>query len=95
MASAEKNLTIINELGLHVRPAGMMVKVANRFKSKIILEKDEDRVDAKSIMGVMMLGASKGSIIRVHAEGEDAEEAVRALEELFENGFGELESCGG
>lgn len=92
MAVVTKDVKVVNELGLHVRPAGAIVKVSNRFKSKITLQKDEDIVDAKSIMGVMMLAAETGSTIKIVADGNDAEDAVQALATLFEEGFGELGS---
>lgn len=82
---------VVNELGLHVRPAGNLVKLANRYKSKIILSKDGESVDAKSIMGVMMLGAEKGSTVHIEVDGDDAEEAANAIVELFTQGFGEMD----
>ena len=82
-------LEIINELGIHARSAAMFVRVANKFKSDIFVEKDGERVNGKSIMGIMMLAAGKGLKITVTAEGYDAEDAVNALEELVSNGFGE------
>ncbi len=90
MSIVAKEVKVINELGLHVRPAGAIVKVANRFKSKIILQKDNESVDAKSIMGVMMLAAERGSTVRITADGEDAESAVESLVALFNEGFGEM-----
>jgi phosphocarrier protein len=92
MAVVSRELVVINELGLHVRPAGTLVKLANRFKSHISIQRDDDTVDAKSIMGVMMLGASKGTTLQVTADGEDADEAIASIQALFENGFGELEA---
>jgi phosphocarrier protein HPr len=90
MSIATREVKVINELGLHVRPAGAIVKVANRFKSKIVLQKDDESVDAKSIMGVMMLAAEMGSIVKITADGEDAESAVESLVTLFNEGFGEM-----
>lgn len=84
-----KEIVIQNELGLHARPAAMLVKVANQFPCEIFLEKDGEQVNGKSIMGVMMLAASKGSKVKVIAKGENAESAVSALEELFIKKFGE------
>lgn len=86
---AVKELVIQNELGLHARPAAMLVKVANQFHSEIFLEKDGEQVNGKSIMGVMMLAASKGSKVKLIAKGEDARSAVDALEDLFMKKFGE------
>lgn len=86
---AIKELVIQNELGLHARPAAMFVKVANSFNSEIFLEKEGEQVNGKSIMGVMMLAASKGAKVKLIAKGQDAHSAVNALEELFVNKFGE------
>jgi phosphocarrier protein len=88
-SQAIKELVIQNELGLHARPAAMFVKVANSFNSEIFLEKDGEQVNGKSIMGVMMLAASKGAKVKLIAKGKDADSAVNALEELFINKFGE------
>ena len=82
---------IINELGLHARPAAMLVKTANQFKSDIIITKvtDGETVNGKSIMGVMMLAASKGTKLVIHAEGDDSEQAVEALDKVILSKFGE------
>ena len=85
----EKNLTVINETGLHARPAGMFVKGASGFKSNIEIEANGRKVNAKSIMGVMSLGLSKGTEFTLIANGEDEEQAVAALAEMVESGFGE------
>jgi len=85
----EKELTIINELGMHARAATRFVQVANRFRSDIDVEKDGQEVNGKSIMGVLMLVAAQGTRIKVRARGDDAEEAVAALEDLVKNKFGE------
>ncbi|MCX7918892.1 MAG: HPr family phosphocarrier protein [bacterium] len=90
MAKVSRPVKVLNELGLHLRPAGILVKVANRYKSEITLEKDGEKVNAKSIMGVMMLGAEPNSTVVISAEGDDAEAAVAALEELFTTQFAEL-----
>ena len=92
MGVVSREVKVVNELGLHVRPAGNIVKVANRYKARITLQKDGDIVDGKSIMGVMMLGAEMGSMVKITADGEDAEEALQALVTLFEEGFGEMGS---
>lgn len=84
-----KEVIVQNTLGLHARPAAMIVKVANQFKSEIFLEKDGEKINGKSIMGVMMLAASKGSKVKLMAKGDDAEEAVNALEAVFLKKFGE------
>ncbi len=87
--SAEKRLSIINELGLHARAAALFVKTANKFESDIQVERDGIEVNGKSIMGVLMLKAAQGTYIDVRAVGEDAESALAALEELVANRFGE------
>jgi phosphotransferase system HPr (HPr) family protein len=81
----EKEITIKNESGLHARPAAIIVQKANAFNSDIFLEKDEDRVNAKSIMGVMMLAAAFGATVRVIAEGADEEKAVETIAALLES----------
>ncbi|TET81810.1 HPr family phosphocarrier protein, partial [candidate division TA06 bacterium] len=70
----ERKVKIINKLGLHARPAAMLVKTAGKYKSEVTLSKDDMEVNAKSIMGVMMLAAEKGSIVTIRAEGEDEAE---------------------
>ena len=85
----EKKIQITNRLGLHARPAVLVVQLANKFKSEIKLEKEGVEVNAKSIMGVMMLAAEKGSFLLVKAEGEDEKEATEKLAELFDSKFGE------
>lgn len=82
--------TVLNEAGLHARPAGMLVKEAAKFKSSIELEGANKKVNAKSIMTVMALGLSKGTEVTLHIDGPDEEAAKDALVALFENGFGEL-----
>ncbi len=79
----------MNELGIHARPAAMLVKLANKFMSEIVVEKGSEQVNGKSIMGIMMLAAGKGSRIKISAIGEDAPAAVRDIEELIQNKFGE------
>lgn len=80
-------LTIPNEEGLHARPAAKFVKLANQFSSDIWVEKEDEEINGKSIMGLMMLAAAKGSVIRVSAEGEDAETALERISELVNSGF--------
>lgn len=80
-------LTIPNEEGLHARPAAKFVKLANQFSSDIWVEKEDEEINGKSIMGLMMLAAAKGSVIRVSAEGEDAETALDRISELVNSGF--------
>ena len=85
-----KRIVVIkNTLGLHARPAALFVQLANKFQSEIFVEKKEQKVNGKSIMGIMTLAAGKGQKIAIIANGNDAEEAVKALEELLKNKFGE------
>ena len=79
----------MNTLGLHARAAASFVKIANRFQSDITVVKDESSVNGKSIMGVLMLAASKDSTISITAKGDDAKEAIEALRKLIEEKFGE------
>jgi phosphocarrier protein len=85
----ERQATIVNQEGLHARPAARIVRLASTFESEIELAKDGLEVNGKSIMGVMMLAAECGSSITIRAKGADAEQAVQALAELVESGFGE------
>lgn len=84
-----KELIIKNRLGLHARAAAQLVKTANRFRAEIIIEKDGMEVNGKSIMGLLMLAAPKGSLLVVKASGEDAEAAVTEIGKLVDDGFGE------
>lgn len=88
---ASRDIEIINKLGMHARAAAKFVKLATSFDSNIDIQKDSRRVNAKSIMGVMMLAASKGSTITIHADGSDAEKSLDALEQLINNRFDEDE----
>ena len=85
-----KNLTILNKLGLHARAAAKLVALSNNFKSEIILVKDNKSADARSIMKLLMLSASKGSVLQVKITGKDQEEAMGSIEKLFLNGFDEV-----
>ena len=85
-----KELTISNKLGIHARPAAQFVKMASKFEADIRVEKDGEEVDGKSIMGLMMLAAGHGSVVNVVAEGTDAEDALRALEDLVVRNFEEI-----
>src|SRR5512137_2433681 len=80
-----QTFTIKNRLGLHARAAALLVKTANRFTSEITIEKDGQEVNGKSIMGILMLAASKGSKITLKAEGKDAAEAIQILGALIQN----------
>ena len=86
---AEQKLQITNELGMHARAATKFVQTANKFGATITVEKDGQSVNGKSIMGVLMLVAAKGSWITVRAEGADAAEALEALTALVKDKFGE------
>ncbi|MBI5375123.1 MAG: HPr family phosphocarrier protein [Candidatus Schekmanbacteria bacterium] len=82
-------LIIRNKLGLHARAAATLVKLTNKFSSKIEIEKDGQSINGKSIMGVMMLAAAKGNSVTVTATGTDSESAISAIQELVHNKFGE------
>ena len=84
-------LTIRNAVGLHARPASLFVQEANKFASEITVILGEDQGDAKSILDLLLLGASQGATITVRAEGPDAESALQALESLHARNFGEKE----
>jgi phosphocarrier protein len=85
----EKIITIVNRAGIHARPAAFLVQTTKNFSSEIYFEKDTDRINAKSIMGIITLGASYGTKIKIIAEGQDEKEAVDALIRLFETKFEE------
>jgi phosphocarrier protein HPr len=87
----EQTFTIINKLGLHARAAAKFVTTSSQFESEIHVYRNERMVNGKSIMGVMMLAASKGTQIRVTADGSDAEQALTDIEALINNYFGEGE----
>lgn len=87
----KKELLIENKLGLHARAAAQIVKSASAYASKIVLSKDNLDVDGKSIMGIMMLAAAKGSTVLVRVQGDDEDAALDGLERLFRNKFGEKE----
>lgn len=84
-----KDLLVSNKLGIHARPAAMFVKTANRFSCDIFVEKDGEKVNGKSIMGLMMLAAGPGSRLTVHAQGQDAQQALTELEGLIQRKFDE------
>ena len=91
MPSLTAQLKIQNRLGLHARPAAMLVQTTNKFKSEILIKKNDMEVNAKSILGIMMLAAEYGSSLVLTVSGEDAEQAVQAVTELFERKFDEQE----
>jgi phosphocarrier protein HPr len=82
-------VTISNRAGIHARPAAMLVQTANKFNSEIYFEKDSERINGKSIMGIITLGATYQSELNIIAEGDDEQQAVTALAELFERKFEE------
>ena len=84
-----KEATVNNQVGLHARPATFFIQKANEFKSSIWVEKDERRVNAKSLLGVLSLGIVGGTTIRIIADGADEEQAVNGLVKLVESGFSE------
>ncbi|MCF7929428.1 MAG: HPr family phosphocarrier protein [Spirochaetales bacterium] len=85
----EKEVTIKNRAGIHARPAALLVQTTNQFSSNIFFEKDSERINGKSIMGIITLGAGYNTTLKVVAEGEDEQEAVDAVAKLFENRFEE------
>ena len=86
---AEKEITIVNRLGLHARPAALFVKVASRFRAEVWVKKDNDEVNGKSIMGLMMLAAGQGSKLQIRCEGPDADRALEEVESLIQAKFNE------
>ncbi len=80
-------VTVTNKLGIHARPAAQFVKLANRFESEIKVHKDDEEVDGKSIMGLMMLAAGHGSELIIEAEGADADDALKELSSLVKRDF--------
>ena len=92
MPKASKEIVVSNSLGLHARPAMQFVDLANQFKSSVMVYKGGEEpaeADGKSVMQMIILAATEGTPIRIEADGEDAEQAVVKLAELFENKFGE------
>lgn len=87
----QRDVEVINKLGLHARPSARLTQLAAQFKSQIHVSRNGRRVNAKSIMGVMMLAASRGSRIAIETDGADADEALAALVSLIEDRFGEGE----
>jgi phosphocarrier protein len=87
--ATSKELTIKNRNGLHARPAALFVKTSSRFHAEVWVEKDGEKVNGKSIMGLMMLAAGKGSVLKITAEGEDAVLLMQELETLISTRFGE------
>jgi phosphocarrier protein HPr len=85
----EKEVTIVNRLGLHARPAAMFVRIASRHRAEIWVSKEGEEINGKSIMGLMMLAAGQGSKLRIRCDGPDAHKAMEELEELIKAGFNE------
>jgi phosphocarrier protein HPr len=85
----EKELTVVNRLGLHARPAAMFVRIASRHRAEIWVAKEGEEVNGKSIMGLMMLAAGQGSKLRIRCDGSDADKAMEELEQLIKAGFNE------
>src|SRR5256714_10994382 len=85
----EKELTIVNRLGLHARPAEMFVRIASRYRSEVWVEKEGEQINGKSIMGLMMLAAGQGSKLKIRCEGADADKVMEELEELIRKKFNE------
>ena len=85
----EKELTVVNRLGLHARPAAMFVRIASRHRAEIWVAKEGEEINGKSIMGLMMLAAWQCSKLRIRCDGPDADKAMEELEELIKAGFNE------
>ena len=85
----EKEITIVNRLGMHARPAAMFVRIASRFRCEVWVEKEGEQINGKSIMGLMMLAAGQGSKLKIRCEGPDADKAMEELEELIQQKFNE------
>ncbi|MBT9590645.1 MAG: HPr family phosphocarrier protein [Thiobacillus sp.] len=85
----QRDVEIINKLGLHARPSARLTQLASSFKSDVFMARNGRRINAKSIMGVMMLAAAKGSTVTLETNGEDEQEAIDALAGLITSGFGE------
>jgi phosphocarrier protein len=85
----EKEIAIINRLGLHARPAAMFVRISSRYRCEVWVAKEGEEVNGKSIMGLMMLAAGQGSKLRIRCEGPDADKAMQELEELINARFNE------
>jgi phosphocarrier protein HPr len=84
-----KQLILINKLGMHARPAAMFVKITSKYKAEVMVEKDGEEVNGKSIMGLMMLAAGCGSKLKISADGPDADQLVADLEQLIQQKFNE------
>src|SRR3954465_2502080 len=85
----EKDIEVVNRLGMHARPAAMFVRIASRYRCEVWVEKDGEQINGKSIMGLMMLAAGQGSKLKLCCEGADAAKAVEELEQLIADKFNE------
>ena len=85
----QRDVEIMNKLGLHARPSAKLTQLASKYKSDVFMARNGRRINAKSIMGVMMLAAAKGSTVTLETNGEDEQEAIDALAGLITSGFGE------
>ena len=85
----ERTIKVINRAGIHARPSALLVQTTKNFKSNVFIQKGSDHINAKSIMGIITLGASYGTELKIIAEGEDEESAVETLVKLFESKFEE------
>jgi phosphocarrier protein len=88
-SAIERVLVVQNKMGIHARPAAMIVRLTSKFNGEVFFEKDDEQVNGKSIMGLMMLAAGRNSKIRVIAHGADGEQLIKDLEALFERRFDE------
>ncbi len=88
-AQLVRELVVQNKMGIHARPAAMIVRITNKFKAEVMVEKDDEQVNGKSIMGLMMLAAGKGSKVKFLATGSDADAMLNELEALFARKFDE------
>jgi len=86
----EKEVTVTNRAGLHTRPASMIVRTASQYQSEFFIHKDGYEINGKSIIGVMTLAAEQGATLTLQFDGSDEEEALQAMVEIFEDGFGEV-----
>lgn len=89
MKSLEKEVKVVNPMGIHARPASLIVQEAQKFSSDFVMEKEGHEVNGKSILSIMMLGAESGTVLKLRAKGGDAPELIENMSRLFENGFGE------
>jgi phosphocarrier protein HPr len=87
--AVDRELVVLNKLGIHARPAALFVKVANRFTCNVMVEKDGEKINGKSIMGLMMLAAGPGTKLLISCDGEDCHAARDAIEELIKRKFDE------